>query len=176
MSHWRAREPALTNARTHTHTHPWIYPLHGAPVSASRSPLVCLLHRILLHARERVRNARRSLIARACMRARMRARKALPNVRNWWNAVPGQPTNTVGTVAWNEGHLGALTVKNRLLDDEGRTQSDDDSNPLFSPPESTFGHSEFLYRFLGSCVLARRWILKLSPSRLFYGNSIRGGE
>lgn len=102
MSHWRAREPALTNAHTRE------YPLHGAPVSASRLP-VCLLHRILLHARERVRNARRSLIARVCVYAR--ARKALPNVRNWWNAVPGQPTNTVGTIAWNEGHLGALTVK-----------------------------------------------------------------
>lgn len=63
MSHWRAREPALTNAHTRE------YPLHGAPVSASRLP-VCLLHRILLHARERVRNARRSLIARvrACAR------------------------------------------------------------------------------------------------------------
>lgn len=50
--------------------------------------------------------------SRVCVRARATlARKALPNVRNWWNAVPGRPTNTVGTVAWNEGHLGALTVK-----------------------------------------------------------------
>lgn len=174
MSHWRAREPALTNARTHTHTHIREYIPFMVPQCRPLGLPSCVYCTAFCSTRVNVCVTRDDPWSRACMRARMRARKALPNVRNWWNAVPGQPTNTVGTVAWNEGHLGALTVKNRLLDDEGRTQSDDDSNPLFfPPPESTFGHSEFLYRFLGSCVLARRWILKLSPSRLFYGNSIR---
>lgn len=82
--------------------------------SVGLSSPVCLLHHILLHARERdEERARLCMRVRVCVSARARqgSQRGSYRMRNWWNAVPGQPTNTVGTVAWNEGHLGALTVK-----------------------------------------------------------------
>lgn len=53
-------------------------------------------------ARERdEERARLCMFVCVCMSARARqgSQRGSYRMRNWWNAVPGQPTNTVGTVA-----------------------------------------------------------------------------